>query len=79
MPTTTQESIGGRELAYTMEVNERLDVYSLGVLALEVLMGKHPGNLISSFLITTHYLWYIVGRYIGYIVERYFGFMPPTS
>ncbi|KAI8016068.1 MDIS1-interacting receptor like kinase 2 [Camellia lanceoleosa] len=36
------------ELAYTMKVNEKLDVYSFGVLILEVLMGKHPGDLISS-------------------------------
>ncbi|KAI3702952.1 hypothetical protein L6452_28706 [Arctium lappa] len=36
------------ELAYTMEVNEKCDVYSFGVLTLEVLMGKHPGDFISS-------------------------------
>ncbi|XP_048325308.2 probable leucine-rich repeat receptor-like protein kinase At1g35710 [Ziziphus jujuba] len=36
------------ELAYTMEVNEKCDVYSFGVVALEVIMGKHPGDLISS-------------------------------
>ena len=35
------------ELAYTMEVNEKIDVYSFGVVALEVIMGKHPGDLIS--------------------------------
>ncbi len=36
------------ELAYTMEVNEKCDVYSFGVLTLEIIMGKHPGDLISS-------------------------------
>ncbi|KAI8003386.1 MDIS1-interacting receptor like kinase 2 [Camellia lanceoleosa] len=36
------------ELAYSMEVNERCDVYSFGVLTLEVIMGKHPGDLIYS-------------------------------
>ncbi|CAL5401741.1 unnamed protein product [Camellia sinensis] len=31
-----------------MEVNQKCDVYSFGVLALEVIMGKHLGDLISS-------------------------------
>ncbi|WJX77279.1 non-specific serine/threonine protein kinase [Trifolium repens] len=38
------------ELAQTMEVNEKCDVYSFGVLALEIIIGKHPGDLISLFL-----------------------------
>ncbi|KAM4094978.1 hypothetical protein ACB094_06G235100 [Castanea mollissima] len=38
------------ELAYTMEVNEKCDVYSFGVVTLEVIMGKHPGDLISLLL-----------------------------
>ncbi|CAK9154156.1 unnamed protein product [Ilex paraguariensis] len=36
------------ELAYTMEVNEKCDVYSFGVLSMELIMGKHPGELVSS-------------------------------
>ena len=30
-----------------MEVNEKCDIYSFGVVTLEVIMGKHPGDLIS--------------------------------
>lgn len=37
------------ELAYTMEVNAKNDVYSFGVLSLEVIMGNHPGDFVSSF------------------------------
>ena len=33
-----------------MEVSEKCDVYSFGVVMLEVIMGRHPGDLISSFL-----------------------------
>ncbi|KAF9689521.1 hypothetical protein SADUNF_Sadunf01G0100600 [Salix dunnii] len=40
-------NIGLKELAYSMEVNEKCYVYSLGVLALEVLVGEYPGKLIS--------------------------------
>ncbi|WCJ44472.1 Leucine-rich repeat receptor-like protein kinase family protein [Euphorbia peplus] len=36
------------ELAYTMKVTEKCDVYSFGVVALEVIIGKHPGDLIFS-------------------------------
>ena len=36
------------ELAYTMMVTEKCDVYSFGVLALEVLMGSHPQDQIIS-------------------------------
>ncbi|XP_028801581.1 MDIS1-interacting receptor like kinase 2-like [Neltuma alba] len=35
------------ELAYTITVSEKCDVFSFGVLAFEILMGKHPGDLIS--------------------------------
>ncbi|KAI3460103.1 hypothetical protein Pfo_016766 [Paulownia fortunei] len=35
------------ELAFTMQANEKSDVYSFGVVALEVIMGKHPGEFVS--------------------------------
>lgn len=31
-----------------MNVTEKCDVYSFGVVALEVMMGKHPGDLLTS-------------------------------
>ena len=37
------------ELAYTMMATEKCDVYSFGVIAAEVIMGKHPGEVITSF------------------------------
>ncbi|XP_058001211.1 MDIS1-interacting receptor like kinase 2 [Hevea brasiliensis] len=40
------------ELAYMMEANEKCDVYSFGVVTLEVIMGRHPGDLISSLSIS---------------------------
>ncbi|CAH1413965.1 unnamed protein product [Lactuca virosa] len=33
------------ELAYTMVATEKCDVYSFGIVVLEVIMGKHPGEL----------------------------------
>ncbi|KAJ7972606.1 putative Receptor protein kinase [Quillaja saponaria] len=34
------------ELAFTMKVTEKCDVYSFGIVALEVLMGRHPHELL---------------------------------
>ena len=31
-----------------MKVTEKCDVYSFGVLILELIIGKHPGDLVSS-------------------------------
>ncbi|ONH93338.1 hypothetical protein PRUPE_8G226900 [Prunus persica] len=38
------------ELALTMRVTDKCDVYSFGVVALEVMMGRHPGDLLESEL-----------------------------
>ncbi|KAJ6858791.1 hypothetical protein NC652_041168 [Populus alba x Populus x berolinensis] len=38
------------ELAYTMKVTEKCDIYSFGVVAIEVMTGRHPGDLISALL-----------------------------
>ncbi|KAK0599933.1 hypothetical protein LWI29_009962 [Acer saccharum] len=41
------------ELAYTMVVTTKCDVYSFGVVVLEVLMGRHPQELLSSLSSST--------------------------
>ncbi|XP_065847537.1 MDIS1-interacting receptor like kinase 2-like [Euphorbia lathyris] len=41
------------ELAYTMEVTEKCDVYSFGVLVLEIIKGNHPSDLVSMLLSPT--------------------------
>ncbi|XP_057469595.1 MDIS1-interacting receptor like kinase 2-like [Actinidia eriantha] len=41
------------EIADTMEVNEKLDVCSFGVIRLEILMGRHPGDPISSLSLSS--------------------------
>lgn len=39
--------VGEPELEHTMAVTEKCDVYGFGVVALEIIMGRHPGELIS--------------------------------
>ncbi|XP_059639805.1 MDIS1-interacting receptor like kinase 2-like [Cornus florida] len=41
------------ELAFTMAVTEKCDGYSFGVVALETIMGRHPGELLSSLSLTS--------------------------
>ncbi|XP_035843869.1 MDIS1-interacting receptor like kinase 2-like [Helianthus annuus] len=38
---------------YTMKVTEKCDVYSFGVLVMEILKGQHPGDIITSLASTT--------------------------
>ncbi|CAA2965517.1 MDIS1-interacting receptor like kinase 2-like [Olea europaea subsp. europaea] len=42
------------ELAYTTKVTEKCDVYSFGVLVLEVIKGKHPGEYIQYVTTPSH-------------------------
>ncbi|XP_076910631.1 uncharacterized protein LOC143568340 [Bidens hawaiensis] len=41
------------ELAYTMKVTEKCDVYSFGVLVLEIIKGEHPGDMITTLATTS--------------------------
>lgn len=41
------------ELAYTFKLTEKCDVFSFGVLTLEVLMGSHLGEFVSVFADTS--------------------------
>ncbi|KAK9116814.1 hypothetical protein Sjap_015761 [Stephania japonica] len=43
------------ELAYTMVVTEKCDVYSFGVVALELVLGKHPADLLSLLSSSTYH------------------------
>ncbi|KAM3731379.1 hypothetical protein ACB098_12G159200 [Castanea mollissima] len=40
------------ELAYKMEVNDKCDIYSFGVVTLEVIMGRHPSDIILISLLS---------------------------
>jgi len=33
-----------------MEINEKCDVYSFGILAMEILFGEHPGEFVTSLV-----------------------------
>ncbi|QCD97769.1 LRR receptor-like serine/threonine-protein kinase FLS2 [Vigna unguiculata] len=52
--TSTWTSVAGSygymapELAQTMKVTEKCDVYSFGVVVMEIMMGKHPGELLGT-------------------------------
>ncbi|GAU43216.1 hypothetical protein TSUD_301030 [Trifolium subterraneum] len=41
------------DFAYTDSVTEKCDVYSFRVVALEIIMGKHRGELVSSLRFAT--------------------------
>ncbi|KAL5727012.1 non-specific serine/threonine protein kinase [Ranunculus cassubicifolius] len=41
------------EFAYTMRLTAKCDVYSFGMLSLEVIMGSHPREFISSFAMSS--------------------------
>ncbi|KAL8501692.1 hypothetical protein ACS0TY_020987 [Phlomoides rotata] len=48
--TTTVGTYGymALELALSMKMTDKCDIYSFGMVALEVMMVRHPGDLISA-------------------------------
>ncbi|XP_027349079.1 MDIS1-interacting receptor like kinase 2-like [Abrus precatorius] len=46
--TSVAGSYGYMAPAQTMRVIDKCDVYSFGVVALEIIMGKHPGELLAT-------------------------------
>ncbi|KAK3439025.1 hypothetical protein EUGRSUZ_C03679 [Eucalyptus grandis] len=46
-PGKQRSSIFLWNLTYTLVVNEKCDLYSFGVVAMEIIMGEHPGEIIS--------------------------------
>ncbi|CAN6449192.1 unnamed protein product [Victoria cruziana] len=42
------------EFSYTLRVTEKCDVYSFGVVVLEILMGRHPKELISTLFVKNY-------------------------
>ncbi|XP_031288203.1 MDIS1-interacting receptor like kinase 2-like [Pistacia vera] len=64
------------ELAYTMKVTEKCDVYSFGVLALEVIKGKHPGDIILS--LSSSLTRVKKNRLLRDIVDQRLPFPPPA-
>ncbi|KAL2468093.1 Protein kinase domain-containing protein [Forsythia ovata] len=53
------------ELAYAIKVSEKCGAYSFGVLALEVIKGKHPGEYIQ--ICNNTITWkFTVERFVGY-------------
>ena len=44
------------ELAQTMKVTDKCDVYGFGVVALEVMMRRHPGEMLESLSVASRRL-----------------------
>nr|GEV99258.1 MDIS1-interacting receptor like kinase 2-like [Tanacetum cinerariifolium] len=61
------------ELAYSMIMSEKCDVFSFGVVALEIIGGKHPGELLSSLNYSTSHgtmLENILDKRLSYPTDR---------
>ncbi|GKB94077.1 kinase RLK-Pelle-LRR-XI-1 family protein [Tanacetum coccineum] len=61
------------ELAYSIIVSEKCDVFSFGVVALEIIGGKHPGELLSSLNYSTSHgtmLENILDKRLSYPTDR---------
>ncbi|KAJ0016726.1 hypothetical protein Pint_10220 [Pistacia integerrima] len=62
------------ELAHTMKVTENCDAYSFGVFALEVIKGKHPGDIIPT--LSSPFTW--KNLLLNNVLDESLPLPPPT-
>ncbi|KAF5482464.1 hypothetical protein F2P56_003034 [Juglans regia] len=69
------------ELALTMQVTEKCDVYSFGVVTLEVMMGRHPRELLASLSSSQSTMAKLVTDNKEFLLKDVLdqGFPPPTG
>ncbi|KAJ0018156.1 hypothetical protein Pint_10249 [Pistacia integerrima] len=63
------------ELAYAMKVTKKCDAYSFGVLALEVINGRHSGDIIPT--LSSPFTW--KNLLLNNVLDECLPLPPPTT